>query len=112
MNENTSQFGVSTVFESFVSHVSHWRFCSSKRKQKKDAIGKPREEKGSLNNVAESMSTESRRNSISVSLKSLQKFHSDGSDLREHLQRRAQQAVFAENSIQGKLSLDEYDAEI
>ena len=40
-NENTSQFGVLTMFESSVLHVFHWWFCSSDRKQRKHAIGKP-----------------------------------------------------------------------
>ena len=40
-SENTRQFGVSTVVESSVLHVSHWWFCSSERKQGKHAIGKP-----------------------------------------------------------------------
>ena len=40
-NENTGQFCVHTVFESSVLHVSHWWFCSSERKQRKHAIGKP-----------------------------------------------------------------------
>ena len=36
-------------------------------------------------------------------LKSLRKFHSDGWDLREHLQRRAQQAFFCEKFISEKI---------
>ena len=34
------------------------------------------------------------------SFQTLRKFFSDGRDLREHLERRAQQAVVGENSIQ------------
>ena len=40
-NENTGQFGVPTVFESSLLHVSHGWCCSSERKQRKHAIGKP-----------------------------------------------------------------------
>ena len=39
----------------------------------------------------------------SHSLQTLRKFYSDGWDLREHLQRRARQAVIGENSIQRKI---------
>ena len=58
--------------------------------------------------VAESMSKNSRRNSIrSHSLQTHREFHSDERDLREVLERRAQQAVLGENSAQ-----TEYDLEI
>ena len=40
-NENTGQFGVLTVFESSVLHVSHDDFALQNRKQRKHAIGKP-----------------------------------------------------------------------
>ena len=38
--KNIGQFGVSAVFEFSVSHVSHWWFCFSERKQRKHATGK------------------------------------------------------------------------
>ena len=63
--------------------------------------------------VAESMSRKSRRNSIrSHSLQTHREFCADERDLREDLERRAQQAVVGENSAQRKLYLTEYDLEI
>ena len=60
-----------------------------------------REERGgSVISVAESMSKKSRRNSIrNHSLQTHRKFYSGGRDLREHLERRAQQAIPGENSV-------------
>ena len=56
------------------------------------------------------MSRRSRRNSMrSHSLQTHRKSYSDERDLREHLERRAQQAVLGENSAQRKLYLTEYD---
>ena len=58
--------------------------------------------------VAELMSKKSRRNMIrSHSLQTLRKFYSDGPDLRDDLERRAQQAVLGENSTQRKSYLTE-----
>ena len=63
--------------------------------------------------VAESMSRKSRRDSIgSHSRQTHRKFYSDERDLREDLERRAQQAVLGENSDQRKFFLTEYDLEI
>ena len=56
------------------------------------------------------MSLKSHRKSCSE--ESLRKFYSDGWDLREHLQRRARQAIIGENSIQRKLYLNEYNMEV
>ena len=62
-------------------------------------IGKPspdreREREGSVISVAESMSKKSRRNSIrSHPLQTHRELYSDERDLREDLERRAQQAV-------------------
>ena len=76
---------------------------------------------GFVISAAESMSKNGKRNGISVSLKShrkscseesLRKFYSDGWDLREHHERRAQQAILGENSIQRKLYSTEYNMEI
>ena len=64
-------------------------------------------------NVAELMSKKSRWSSNrSQSLQTHRKFCSDGRHLREHLERRAQQATIGENSVQNKLYLTEYDMEI
>ena len=88
-------------------------------KAKTACIGMPlpdreREEReGSVISVAESMSKKSRRNSVrSHSLQTHREFYSDERDLREDLERRAQQAVLGENSAQRKLCLTEYDMEI
>ena len=59
-----------------------------------------------MTSVAESMSRKCRRNSIRSH--SLQTFF-DERDLREDLERRAQQAVLGENSAQRKLYLAEYE---
>ena len=59
------------------------------------------EREGSVISVAESMSRKSRRNSTgSHSLQTHREFFSDERDLREDLERRAQQAVLGENSAQ------------
>ena len=59
------------------------------------------------------MSRKGRQNSIrSHSLQTHGKSYSDERDLREDLERRAQQAVLGENSAQRKLYLTEYDMEI
>ena len=73
-----------------------------------------REEKeGSVISVAEWMSMQSPRNSVrSHSLQTHKEFYSDDRDLRGHLERRTQQAVLDENSVQRKLCLTEYDMEI
>ena len=105
-----------------------WLICSSDSKQRKacnrETVARQREteererfcdqccrvdvrEKSTERYWCES--EESQKNSIR---KSLRKFYSDGWDLREHLQRRAQQAIPAENSDQRKLHLNEYEMEI
>ena len=119
-NENTGQFGVPTVFESSLLHVSHGWCCSSKRKQRKHAIGKPfarqrkrRERRFFVISAAESKSMKNRRNSVrSHSLQTHKEFYSDYRDLRGHLQWRAQQVTFGENSVQRKSHSTEYDMEI
>ena len=63
--------------------------------------------------VAESMSRKSRRNSItSHSLQTHRELYSDERDLREHLERRAQQAKLVENSVDKKLYSTNYNIEI
>ena len=113
--ENTGLFGVSTRLEASVSNVSHGESKDSmhrgtvagQRKREKE------EREGSVISVAESMSKKSRRNSIrSHSLQTHREFYCDERDLREDLERRAQQAVLGENSAREKLYLTEYDLEI
>ena len=71
------------------------------------------EREGSVIRVAESMPRKSRRNSItSHSLQTHRELYSDERDLREHLERRAQQAILGENSVQRKLYSTEYHMEI
>ena len=86
------------MFETSVSHVSHGEFALQReRSPRKHASGnrcqREREEReGSVISVAESMSRKSRRNSIrSRSLQTHRDFFSDIRDLREDLERRAQQ---------------------
>ena len=123
-NENTSQLGAHAVFESSVSHVSHDDFA------KKAYIGKPiarqrdreRERKEKvLWSVLHSRCQRKVNGTVLVRvwrvtenpvLKSLRKFYSDGWDLLEHLQRRAQQAIIGENSIQRNFYLNEYKMEL
>ena len=93
-------------------------------KAKKACIGKPiarqRERKrervergGSVISVVKSMSKKNRRNNIrSHSLQTHREFYSDERDLREHLERRAQQAAIGEKSVQRKLYSIEYNMEI
>ena len=58
------------------------------------------------------MSKKSRRNNIrSHCLPTLRKFFSHGRDLREHLERRAQQAITGENPIQRTPYLIEHKTE-
>ena len=76
-------------------------FCYLDRKQRKHAVGKPLLDRWCRVNVKERINGTVSR-----------KFYSDGWDLREHLRRRAQQAITVENSIQRKLYLNESNMEI
>ena len=67
--------------------------CKTERKEREDSV---------INDV-KSMSKKNRRNRIRNHLQTLREQHSDGRDLREHLERRAQQAILDENSVQRKL---------
>ena len=59
------------------------------------------------------MSRKSRRNGTrSYSHQTPKEFYSDERDLREHLERRAQQAILGENSVQRKLDSTEKNMEI
>ena len=99
------------MLEASVSHVSHGE---SKESMHRETVAREREEReGSVISVAESMSKKSGRNSVgSHSLQTHRELHSDERDLREDLERRAQQAALGENSAQRKLYLTEYDLEI
>ena len=121
--ENTGLFGVLTMFESSVSHVSQNYFCiqvESKESMHRETdcwTERERERKEGKRRFCDQcckpMTKKNRRNNIrGHSLQTLRKFYSDGRDLREHLERRAQQAVIGENSIQRKLYLNEYKMEI
>ena len=114
--ENTGLFGVPTMFETSVSHVSHGEFALRRESQEsmpRETAARQREEReGSVISVAESMSRKSRRNSIgSHSLQTHGEFYSGERDLREHVERRAQQAILGDNSVQRKLNLTEYNME-
>ena len=59
------------------------------------------------------MSRRSRRNSVrSDAQQTHREFYSGERDLREHLERRAQQAIHAENSVRRMLYSSEYNMEI
>ena len=111
--DSTEQKGVPSMFETPASHVSWWVCSSEWKKSKKAGIGKSlldreREEReGSVISVAESMSRESRRNSLRIhSFQTHKELYSDERDLREVLERRAQQAVYGQNSAPRKFLLD------
>ena len=106
-NENIRQFGVPTkknsLFRTFLMMI-----LILYRKQRKHAIGKPlqdreKEKEKVLRSVMQCRCQRMvngtalvwvRRVTENSILKSLRKFHSDGWEIREHLQRRAQQAFF------------------
>ena len=123
-NENTKQFGVPTVFESSFSQRSHDDFALQVDSKESVQSGnrcwteKLEEREGFVISAAESTSKERLteqywesfssdspkilpwRATENTVLKTHRKFYSDGWDLREHLQRRAQQAILGENSDQ------------
>ena len=121
-NENIRQFGVPTkknsLFRTFLMMI-----LILNRKQRKHAIGKPlqdreKEKEKVLRSVLQCRCQRMvngtalvwvRRVTENSILKSLRKFHSDGWEIREHLQRRSQQAFFCcEFSFHRKLNLNEY----
>ena len=102
-----------------VSHVFHGDFPLQNESQEnmpRETVARQREREereGSVISVAESMSGKSRRNSTgSNSLQTHIEFSSDERDPREHLERRAQQAILGEDSVQRKLYSTEYNMEI
>ena len=116
---NTGWFCFPTVCETSVSQVSRGDIAlqhESKESLTRETEGKQRqreERHGSVMSVGESMSRESRRNIVrSHSHQTHRDFYSDERDLREHLERRAQQAIHGENSARRKLYKTEYNVEI
>ena len=118
-HESTGWFSVPTVWETSVPLIS--RGDIALQKESKDSLtretegmqGMRRDRDGSVISIGESMSRRSRRNSTrSHSHQTHREFYSDERDLREHLERRAQQAIHGENSVQGKLYSTEYNMEI
>ena len=108
-HENTGWFGVFTVCETSVSQTSRGDIAlqkECKESQPRETVCRQREREegeGSVISVGELMSKKSRRNSIrSYSHQTHRKFYSDERDLREHLQRRAQQAIIGKKSVQRK----------
>ena len=68
---------------------------------------------GSVISIGESMSRKSRRDSTrSYSYQTGKEFYSDERDLREHLGRGVQQAIFGENSVRRILNSTEHKLEI
>ena len=99
--QGTRLFCVPTVCENTsVSHVSCGNVTLPKESQPRETVRGQREREGregSLISARESMSRTSRRNSIrSYSQQTPKEFYSDERDLREHLERRAQQAILGE----------------
>ena len=84
--------------------VSYGDFVFSNERMPRESVRRQREREereGSVISVAESMSKKSRRNSTrSHSLQTHRQFFSDERDLREHLERRDQQAFLGKNSVQ------------
>ena len=80
----------------------------------RETVARQREEReGSVISVGESKSRKSRRNSTrSHSLQTHRDFFSDERDLREHLERRPQQAIPGDNSVLRKLYSTKYDVEL
>ena len=118
-HENTGWFGVFTVCETSVSQTSRGDIAlqkESKESQPRETVCRQREREegeGSVISVGKSMSKKSRRNSVrSYAHQTQREFYSDERDLREHLQRRVQQYIIGENSVQRKLYLNEYKMEI
>ena len=117
--ENTGLFGVPTVCENSVLTVSYGNFALQRGSQEsvlRDTVARQRERgerEGSVISVAESMSKKSRRKSTwSHSLQTHREFFSDERDLREHLERRAQQDFLGENSVRRNFYSTEYNMEI
>ena len=80
------------LFRTLLMVILHFR-----EEAKEASLGKP------MISVTESMSKKSRRNSTrSHSLRTHRGFYSDERDLREHIERRAQQDFLGENSVQRK----------
>ena len=105
--ENSVWFGVPTVCETSVSPISRGNLALKKEREE-SLTRKPRASRkcggardGSVIGVGESMSRRSRRNSTcSHSHQTHRESYSDQRELREHLERRAQQTINGENSVQ------------
>ena len=85
--------------------------CLTRETEGKQRMRRDRD--GSVISVGESMSRTGRRHSMrSHSHQTQREFHSSERDLREHLERRAQQAIHGENSVRRKLNSTEYNMQI
>ena len=118
-HDNTGWFGVRTVCETSVSQISRDDFVfqkESKESLTRETEGKQRmrgDRDGSLISVGESMSRRSRRNSTRIhSHRTYKRILFRERDLREDLERRAQQATLGENSVRRKFYSTEYNMEI
>ena len=115
--ENAKLIGVSTMLEASVSHVSCGNFALQRGSQEsmpRETVRQREkgEREGSVNSVTESMLKKSRRNNTrNHSHRTHRGFYSDERDLREHLERRAQQDFLGENPVQRKLYSTEYNME-
>ena len=118
-HENTRHFGVPTVFESSVLHVSQWWSCSSERKQRKHAIGKPlqdqreREKEKVLWSVLQSRCQWKVDGTVLVWVYGLTKNSFLMNEISENtLNEELNKQCLVENSVQRKLCSTEYDEEI
>ena len=118
-HENTGLFGVPTVCETSVSQFSRGDIVlpkGSKESLTRKTMERQREKEeraGSVISIGESMSRKSRRDSTrSYSYQTHKEFYSDERDLREHLERRVQQAIFGKNSVRRILYSTEHKLEI
>ena len=111
-HDNTGWFGVPTVCETSVTQIS--RGDPALQKERKESLTRETEGKHRMRwietipviSVGESMSRRSRRNSMRSHCHQTQRdFFSGERDLREQLERRAQQAV-DENSVRTKIKFD------
>ena len=103
-HDNTGWFGVPPVCETSVSKIS--RGDPALHKESKESLARETEGKqrmredrdGSVMSVGESTSRRSRRNSTRIhSHQTHREFCADERDLREHLERIAQQAINGES---------------
>ena len=111
--ENTGLFGVPTVFGTSVSHVSHGDFALQREswaRMPRETVARQREkqrrEKVRWSVLQSRCQRKVDGTALGVMLFRLTESCSDEQDLREHLERRAQQAFIGENFSSEKITRD------